>query len=303
MGEPDIFATISDTELLAEVTRRGLEAAVSQSAGAVALDAAQSETTPENPVVSVESLMATLDTALHTYNSFVDVVNTERASMPGHKKTKLLTAIDEAIIRADVESLVTNPDILAELQADADYFAKYPCADSPAVGFDVVIVPEELTTSDVAAMAVNVQSKVASGYSPYLRGPLFDDKRIPEVTGKGYRAVFAPRHYNVPNLSTSYQVTWMNRKNEDTKATELQTATDAEAVAQINNLALVGALDDPSSRYEATHFRRFDQGPVDGRVCHVSRVCVNEQGMLLLELSYFGYDLPTRALVVPKQNA
>src|SRR5216684_1505448 len=157
MDESKIFEAISDNELFAEVARRGFEVTVPQVAGSLALEGAQSEivptvpeTTPEAPTIDSESLLTTIDTALTTYSSLLDVVNGARADVKGRKKDKPtpLEAVDETIIRAEVEALASNPAILADLQAEADYFTANPEVGSPAVGFDVVVIPEGLAATD-----------------------------------------------------------------------------------------------------------------------------------------------------------
>jgi hypothetical protein len=287
----------------AEYASRFME--IVPTAGSLAVEGAQSDTTtatpevtPEAPVISREGLLATLDTALTTFSSQVDVVNGERAKVKGRKKPEQLKAVDQNVIRAEVEALVSNPAILADLQAEADYFTANPEADSPAVGFDIVIVPEGLTDTDDEAIARDVQSEITTQYSPYIRGSRYNDKRTPEVTGKGYRIAFAPRHYNVPSGTTTTQTKWMRVANTETTATQLETATDAEALAQIHNLEVTGALDDPDTRFHTSYFRRFDQAPVGVRV---SGVYVRGYGGLVLVESGVDYDRSARALVVPKK--
>ena len=254
--------------------------------------------TPEAPTIDSETLLATLDTALTTYGSLLDTVNGERAKVKGRKKPEQLKAVDQGAIRAEVETLVSSPAILADLQAEADYFTANPETNSPAVGFDIVVIPEGLTATDEQAIARDVQAKITKDYTPYIRDDRYNDKRTPEVTGKGYRVAFAPRHYNVPSDTTANQTKWMNSANESTSSTQLQTATDSEALAQINNLHATGELNDTTTRYDKSYFRRFDQAPVGA--C-VSRVFVFDYGELFLDESFVHRDRSTRALVVPKK--
>lgn len=70
-------------------------------AGSLALEGARSETvnvTPEAPIISPESLLATLDRALTTFSAQVYVVNGERATAKGCKKPEQLKAIDQDVI-------------------------------------------------------------------------------------------------------------------------------------------------------------------------------------------------------------
>jgi len=310
MDAKELFTGMSDETLL-ETTQAALEIAKKRNleipgfAGSLALEGAQSETatttpetTPEAPIISSESLLATLDTALTTYSSLLDIINGERAKVKGRKKPEQLEAIDQAIIRAEVEALVSDPAIIAELQTEADYFTANPETDSPEVGFDIVVIPEGLTATDDQAIAKDLQAKITTEYSPYIRPEAYNDKRTPVITGKGYRIAFAPRHYNVPKGSTSDQTSWMKNENQGTTATELQTATDAEALAQINNLQATGELNDPSTRFDKTYFRRFDQAPVGGGV---SCVFVDDYGKLVLGESGVRSGYSSRALVVPKK--
>jgi hypothetical protein len=310
MDAKELFAGMSDPVLL-EAVQAGLEVAKDRNleipalAGSLAVESAQSDTTtttpevtPEAPVISREGLLSTLDTALTTFSSQVDAVNGERAKVRGRRKPEQLKAVDQDVIRAEVEALVSDTAILADLQAEADYFTANPEADSPAVGFDIVIVPEGLTDTDAEAIARDVQSEITTQYSPYIRGSRYNDKRTPEVTGKGYRIAFAPRHYNVPTGTAAVQTKWMRVANTETTATQLETATDAEALAQINNLQADGELNDPNTRFHTSYFRRFDQAPVGDRV---SCVRVYGFGGLDLDKSVVGDDYSTRALVVPKK--
>jgi hypothetical protein len=265
--------------------------------------------TPEAPVISSESLLATLDTALSTYGSLLDVVNSARADVKGRKKDKPapIEAVDQNVIRAEVEALTSDPAILAELQAQADYFTAHPEANSPAVGFDILVIPEGLTAADEQAVArdqqVRIKNQLGTDYStPYIRPKAYNDKRTPEVTGKGYRIAFAPRHYNVPSDTAASQTKWMKAANAENTATRLATATDAEAMSQIDNLLhnneLPEGADYNVDRFHMTYFRRFDQAPIDG---FVSYVFVLDFGKLYLDLSFVHYVASARALVVPQK--
>jgi hypothetical protein len=273
------------------------EVTLPKAAGSLALDGAQAETAPEAPTVSAESLLEGFDTAYQTYGFLVDASNSARAEAKGRKKPAPLEVVDADTVRADVEALLANVDVLAELQTEIDYFTANPEADSPAPGFDLVIVPEGLTETDEQAIAEGVQSKITTQYTPYIRPAAYNDSRVPEATGKGYRIAFAPRHYNVPKGTTTSQTNWMNGNNQRTTATELQTATDAEVLAYINGLADTNQLDDPNTRFDQTYFRRSDQAPHGD---FVSRVYVDDNGRLFLVWSYVHDVNSSRALVVPK---
>jgi hypothetical protein len=314
MDAKELFSGMSDPVLL-EATQAALEVikdrnlTVPALAGSLALEGAQSETatttpetTPEAPIISSEILLATLDTALKTYSSLLDVTNNERAKVQDDKKPEQLEAIDQAIIRAEVEALVSEPAILAELQNEADYFTANPETHSPAVGFDIIVIPEGLTATDEQAIAEDLQTKIITDYrSPRIRPEAYNDKRSPVITGKGYRIAFAPRHYNVPEGTTAWQRGWMGNENDHglhTDATEMQTAADAEALAQIINLQATGELNDPNTRLDRSYFRRFDQAPFGD---HVSSVYVYDYGRLYLAKSGVRNIGSSRALVVPKK--
>ena len=306
-----IVATVAEAdrpqldEALAQRYGRAVEtvgpAAVGATVETVASSATSETPTPEAPTITSEGLLATLDTALTTYGSQLDTVNTARDEAKGRKRDKPapLEAVDHNVIRAEVEALAADPAILADLQAEADYFTANPETNSPAVGFDIIVVPEGLTATDEQAIAKDVQAKITKDYTPYIRDARYNDKRTSEATGKGYRVAFAPRHYNVPSGTTNSQTNWMNNANESTSATQLQTATDGEALAQINNLHQAdGELNDPTTRYDKTYFRRFDQAPVDDVV---SSVRVSDFGELGLGRSFVGYGRSARVLVVPQK--
>jgi hypothetical protein len=297
-----LLPVFSDQELLAEVEKRQL------ATGSLALESTlqtgleSSVDSPEAPTPEhaplAESLRASFDTAYQSYGLLVNVANGVRAEAKGRKKPAQLEAVDAKTIRADVEALLANPDFMSELQTEIDHFTKHPEVGSPEAGFNLIIVPEGLTTADEQAAARNIQTKIPSRYKePYIRPAGYNDPRTPEVTGKGYRLAVAPRHYNVPKGTASIQTNWMNTANQRTTATELQTATDAEALAAINNLVNDNELDNPATRFDQTYFRRFDQAPVGDRV---SDVGFYGDGWLDLDRSHVHDDNPARALVVPK---
>ena len=288
-----VASTLTNDELLEAVHARGLVV------GSVAVDST-SETikSPEAPNLIPESLLRSLDTALVTYGSFVNTVNTARAEVKRHKKPAQLEVVDADIIHRDVEALLANKGLMAELQAEIDYFTSNPEEGSLEAGFELVVVPEGLSATDEQAIAHNLQGKIPSSYSkPYIRPNNYNDKRASEVTSKGYRLAFAPRHYNVPKDTTTNQANWMNAKNQRTTETKLQTATDAEAMAFINGLVDNQQLDNPDTRFYQTYFRRFDQAPHDDFVSHVGVDGIN---WLFLGGSFVGGVDPARALVVPK---
>lgn len=284
---------------------------VAPNAGNIALKGAQPEATiptpettftPEAPTINSESLLATLDTALTTYSDMVDTVSAARrgGAWTRKKNPEQLEAADLSAIRAEVEALVSDTAILADLQKEADYFTANPETDSPAVGFDIDITPEGLTTTDEHAIAKNTLAKFHKRYDPFFRDDQSNDKRSPEVTGKGYRIAFAPRHYNVPSGTAIKQTSWKNVANASTSSTELVTATDAEALAQINNLHAAGELNDPITSHAKSFYRRFDQDPVDD--VYVSKVSIEDSELLDLGMSVVNSEVPARALVVPKSS-
>jgi|GEM_PF-2371344 len=278
------------------VTQFGL---VAEATGTVAVS---ETTTIEAPTLTPESLLETLDTAYKTYGFLVDTPNERRAAVKVGRKEKRpqqLELANKNIIKAEVEALLANEDLIAELQTEVDYFTANPEADSPEAGFDLMIVPEGLTSDDDQATAKVLQAKITTQYKPYIRPDVHNDPRTPEITGKGYRIVFAPRHYNVPEGTTTEQTTWMKTKNKQTTVTQLETATDAEAMAQINNLQDTSELNDPSTRYDKNYFRRFDQAP---HADYVSEVGVSGSGMVDLGRSNVHRYYPARALVVPVEK-
>lgn len=246
-----------------------------------------------------ERLLGTFEQAYQTYGFMVDVANANR-----NKRNKL-PVVNEATVRADIEAICSSPAVLAELQAEIDYFTAKPETDSPAPGFRFGVKPEGLTDTDNQAIARAVQPKTKAGYTdPYMRPARYNDPRTPTATGKGYRVVLFPDHYNVPSDTANAQTAWTKAKNQTTAATELITATDGEALGHINNLldqdkTLQGG-DYDVSRFHKTYYRRYDQKPVgDG----VSRAYVGDDGGLNLGESDVHRDGPARALVVPKLNA
>ncbi len=305
-----IFSDMSDS-ILVESTRAALEAIndrgleIPQRIGALVLKNTQAETTTpitevifEQPIITPEKLLSTLETALITYNLLLNVTNDERAKVQSDKRPEQLKAIDHNVIKAEVEALVSDSVILTELQAEADYFSVNPEFYSPKIGFDIVIIPKGLTTNDEQAIVKNLQSKIIPiNYNPYIRPEAYNDKRISKPTSKDYYIAFVPRHYNVPKGSAFDQTDWMTNQNNKTVATELKTATDAEALAQINNLQIIDELNDYDTRYDKSCFRRFDQVPVNDNVSEVY-ICI-EHRIALIESSVNDIR-PTRALIVPK---
>jgi hypothetical protein len=287
---------VLDSEL---ATRFGL--LVEELAGSVVLTETVDTVTAtsEHAPITAESLLDTFDSAYQSYGLLVDSSNDQRATVKGSKdkRPEQLTVVDQETVRAEIEALLANPGLLEELEAEADYFTKNPEVGSPEAGFDLVIVPEGLTPADEQATAKTLQAKITTDYTPYIRPEVYNDSRTPTITGKGFRVAIAPRHYNVPKGTTSQQTAWMKESNHQTTATELQTATDGEALAQINNLQEASELNDRDTRFSKTYFRRFDQAPHGG---DVSDVRVVGDGWLFLGKSFVLYDNSTRALVVPK---
>ncbi len=293
-----VTEVLSDEELLQAVYARGL---VGEATGAVAtknaLDGFTEINTPEQAHLSTESLLEGFDQAYQTYSFLLDATNRARARARGPKKQAQLETVTADAICSDVEAVLANETVMAELQAEIDYFTANPEADSPDPGFEIGIIPEGLTANDEQAVAEEVQAKITTEYTPYIRPEVYNDKRTPEVTGKGYRIVFFPKHYNVPSGKAQNQTNRMNGNNHRSTVTELQTATDTEALAYINGLADTKQLDNPSTRSNQTYFRRSDQVPHDG---YVACVCVCDCGELGLDESGVRYGRSTRALVVPK---
>ena len=288
-----VAGTLTNAELLQALYERILVA------GSVAVDSGtETIKSPETPTLTPESLLRSLDTALVTYSSFVDTINTARAEVKRLKKPAQLEVVDADIIHRDVEALLANKHLIAELQAEIDYFTANPEEGSPEAGFELVIVPEGLSATDERNIAHNLQGKIPSSYSrPCIRPANYNAKRTPEVTSKGYRLAFVPRHYNVPKCTTTNQTNWMNANNRRTTATKLQTATEVEAMAFINGLVDNKQLDNPDTRFNQTFFRQFDHASVRG---YDPCVYVEDVGQISRGRSDVGYGDPTRALVVPK---
>ena len=302
LGNDEVTAALEELSSVAEA--RGLW--VPAGVGSLALEGTthpeatsiSPELTPEASVINRESLLATLDTAFLTYSFQLSAVNKQRAKVRGRKKPDQLKVVDLGVIRAKVETLISNPDILADLADEADYFANIPETYSPEVGFNIVIVPEGLTDTDNQAIAEDLQARINLDYCPYVRSSIHNDQRITELSGEGFHVVFAPQHYNIPRGDTTTQTKWMKAANTRTTATQLKTATDSEALAQINNLLATGALDDPDTCFDVSYFRRFDQAMVSG---FVSVVYVNNNRKTILGISDLRYREPSRALVVPQK--
>lgn len=262
--------------------------------GSVATDFLDTQANPVTPELALhESLLESFDTAYQTYYSFVETTNIHRGKVGG----SILPAIDPGTIHTDTQALLSTPGLLQELQVQAYYFDANPEPGSPTVGFDLVIVPEGLSRGDQCAIASSLQAKIASLQEAFIRSSNFDDPRTLPVTGKGYSVAIAPRHYNMPRGTAAEQTSWMCIYNEDTAAVQLRTASDAEALAQINNLADIGELTNPDPRYRASYFRRFDQVPHSE---YVSSVYAGNDGMFCLDLSFVDLAVSTRALVVGK---
>ena len=291
-----VTRVLTNEELLKAVRARNLVGGVA--ATSAVAEVVEAPDSPEQTLLSPESLLEGFDQAYQTYSFLLNAVNGDRAEVKGYNKPDQLPVIPADTIRADVEALLANEAVVAELQAGLDYFTANPEVTSPAPGFDLVIVPESLTVHDERTIAKDLQGKIPSDYDqPYIRPAAYNDGRTPEVTGKGYRLAFAPRHYNVPSGTAKHQTNWMNGNNRRNTATELQTATDAEAMAYINGLVDTEQLNNPATRFDQTYFRRFDQAPRDDAV---SNVLVDPYGKLLLIESDVHFDLSARALVVPK---
>jgi hypothetical protein len=314
MDAKELFIGMDD-DVLVEVAQAAFDTLRERSLdmsgllGSLATDAAQATEAPVDAIETGtserlplrESLLSGFDRAYKTYTSQIGLSNTERAAVKNRNKPEQLKVVDQSVIEADIAAILATPGVVAELQAEIIYFSEYPETDSPAPGFDLLIVPEGLVGSDEQAIAKDLQARIDNDYSrPSIRPSAYNDKRISEITGKGYRVVFAPRHYNIPKGTTSEQTSWMKAQNENSTVIELQTVTDAEALAFISGLEDNCELNNSStlSLFYQTHFRRFDQTPLDGLV---SDVCVGVYGKLLnLGRSVVHLERSARALVVPK---
>lgn len=245
-------------------------------------------------------MLSSFDAAYDAYASVLDTVNTARAEVKGRKgkKPEQLPTIDRDTIRSDVEAILANEAVVAELAADIDHFTRNPEAGSPEPGYDVLVVADGLTETDDHAIVNALEARIGSGYTPYIRPEAYNDKRERVVTGKGYRIVFAPRHYNVPSGTAGQQTEWMKDANRKSSATELQTATDAEAATRATQLVASGEVaKGMSTNYDRTYYRRSDQTPRDGSVSHFY---VNVYGLSGLGKSFVHRGDPARALVVAK---
>ncbi len=299
-----IRSTIPPTELPefeASLVNLGL---VAENVGPLATTEAlapEMTATPEvvtDPSDLRESLLSGFEAAYNTYAGVVGTVNTARARAKGRKKPEQLAVFDQDTVRTTLEAILENEAVVAELAADIDHFTRNPESGSPEAGYDVLVVADGLTETDDHAIVNALEARIGSGYTPYIRPESYNDKRERVATGKGFRIVFAPRHYNVPSGTASQQTQWMRDANQKTTATELQTATDAEALTQATALVASGEVaTGKSTNFDATYYRRFDQAPHDDRV---SYVYVRGYGESNLDVSCVRIGFPTRALVVPK---
>ena len=293
-----VEATLTNEEILQAVERRGLF--VGPLATTEALD---SEIVPVPEAITApselrESLLSGFEAAYNTYASVVETVNTARAEVKGRKKPEQLAVIDQDTVRSELETILASEAVVTELAADIDHFTRNPESGSPEAGYDVLVVADGLTETDDRSIINALEDRIDSGYTPYIRPEAYNDKRDRVVTGKGFRIVFAPKHYNIPSATASQQTQWMRDANQKATATELQTATDAEALTQATALVASGeVVKGKNTNFDATYYRRFDQAPRDDAV---SFVCVDRYGESDLGGSSVHYVNPARALVVPK---
>ena len=296
-----VEATLSDEEILQAVERRGLFVGPLATTEALNSEVVPVPEAVTDPSDLRESLLAGFDAAYATYSSVLDSVNTARANVKvkrGGKKPEQLAVIDQDTVRNELETILASEAVVAELAADIDHFTRNPESGSPEAGYDVLVVADGLTETDDHAIVNALEARIGSGYTPYIRPEAYNDHRDRVITGKGYRVVFAPKHYNVPSGTASQQTQWMRDANRKATASELQTATDAEALTQATALVVSGEVaKGKDTNFDATYCRRFDQTPRDG---YVSRVCVRDYGLAYLDGSSVHYGNPARALVVPK---
>lgn len=278
---------LSDEELLEAVESRGL---------AVGTTAIGESVEAPSHRLTAEVLLSTLDSAIETYCDFTQVINTDRT----HRSRKPVEVIDTETIRADVEALLADENVLTDLRADFDFFTNNPVEGSPDVGFDIVIMPEGLEFDDAIALAFHLQAKL-NGERPVV-GKRFQDEEPTATNGKGYRIAFAPRHFNVPGATTAgYQKEWLKLNNTVLTATELQTATYNEALFAIDIVFKQGdsplADDYDNGRVEKSYWRCFDATPY---LDDIPYTVVSTLGIVNISGSDFHRAPNTRVLFIPK---
>lgn len=214
-----------------------------------------------------------------------------------------LPLTDAETIQAELVAILT-PTVLAELQANVNYFTSHPETDSPQADYNIYIVPGGVTDEDNQATAHRLQQllnpkdpdgdkdkfRTRARYI-YVKHTSQDTLIIP--THHDYQIFFAPSHYNVPSGFFARQVDWLVAYNQTLKAIALQTASDEAALAVIDGLVAAGQLTNPGSRYSLA---RFDRRAL---FCYdVPSVTAWNDGIALgLDL---GGSCPRRAIVVPK---
>lgn len=304
-------------EVVSEVQERNwdLPAFVGGAVTSRDLEPQISDNTPEQlPKGSIkEGLLEGFEQAYDTYSSVVSTINQARTKSRGFsfKRPTLLEVVDATTVLAEVEALLGDDTLIAELEASAARpEAPEPgeVSDSQAPGFDLIIVPEDVTVADEHAVASSLQALVNPD-SPeplFLRPEACYDQRIQESTGKGYRLAFVPRHYNIARgNSKSYQTDQLESINTASKATELKTATDIEALTYISSLLQADKIDNPHrsssahTYYPQTYFTRFDQIPYVHDVSSIGISALgNRDKRIILGTTWF--SSAARALVVPK---
>lgn len=265
--------------------------------------------TPEE-IIFKETLLGNFETSYETYTSVLDVINDNTSRKTKENKLEIAT---EAESRTAVEALLT-PGVVRHAMREMKEFSEKPEANSPGVGFDIVLVPNvDLTIEDEDAVAAKIQSLMTqssitgdygcSGYKHDLLHNQSTAHKSDSTTDSPVVAVLAPRHLNMRIGNVSDQKANLNQHNQRPEAeTKLQTADDITAMAHILALIEQELVDTTTIDYKnklwITNYKNVSAQPMYGQVPYCE---IGSGGIMLVRGSWnIEYDSPSRALMVPK---
>jgi len=263
-----------------------------------------------------ESLLEGFEVSYDTYATLLDVMNTAK----DRKENKLELASEEEAKEA-VETLLT-PGVIREAMRQMEEFSVNPEENSPEVGFDIILAPnEDLNASDETVVAKHIQSKLKDAYSgnDYVYEPFHNRATAhwADATGASIVAALAPRHLNIrkgektvtesgeeltPTESQGAVVRAQNEQLEQDGVELVTSGIDTFAMTHIARLIEDGAIDTKDGnylqeRFWATYYKDVLAAPADGGV---PLVCVGGYGRFYRGVSYVDLGRPSRALVVNK---
>lgn len=273
------------------------------------ITAEQSETLTEEEQAYKETVLEQLKTSFGSYQGVMEAINGSSDRENDEAKLPIAT---EAEAQAALEAVLTPAMIRAEIAQIAE-FSTNPEANSPRPGFDTVFIPNaDLTATDETAVAAYLQRLIPvyqGEDGAYLYPPLHNQETAHKAdvgNAANVTAVRVPRHLNVRGGTVAEQKAAVKAHNDPKQNPDatyvLEMADDLAALSHIALLVARGDIDTTNPDYDegrfwATYYKDVLAKPQDGVV---PDVYVDGDGQVFRDRSDVYFDVPSRALVVPK---